>query len=58
VESFNGAAELEGMEQGDGVVEVVLRWLAAGCGEVHGSKLFAISVRMLLRRVARREQGQ
>jgi hypothetical protein len=58
VETFDGTAELEGMEQGDGVVEVFLRWFAAGCGEMHRSQLFAVSVRMLLRKVVRRQQGQ
>jgi hypothetical protein len=62
VESFNGAAELEGMKQRCRPVKFLLRRFVARCGKVHRAQFFAVQMLMLLllrlRQGARGQQGK
>src|SRR5260370_19337205 len=57
VESFDGTAELEGMQQRYRPVEFFLRHFVARFGKAHRSQPLAMPMLMLLRSAARR-QGQ
>jgi hypothetical protein len=58
VESFDGSAELERMQQGHRTIKIALRRCIARCGEVNLSHLLAVPMRMLLRHSLRGSKHQ